>query len=308
MTEPTTTTTTKPAVPVPSQEEIDAALRTLMRAWAPSIPLPGDPEPEADEDDYYDPDDGCGCAGETEDGEQRYCNCGPGCCCESCEYFDYARYKRCWARPDGNACAGTPTLRVVAFQMQTTHVTERVADGASCPHAEGEPHHCTERAVYHQAGRKEQTYWFQPACSVAHAQALIAQNDSGLEYRIERWSYTPHDTELPDPLPALRERTQAAHSAMKWVLDTLDSPGCVDVWMAGLREHIACAAWNAARPLERPGEDNQADEEPATPPQEEPSDPWNEDAHAVSDPEDAFDYAMDREPLDGHDCDEECDR
>ncbi|TQE35452.1 hypothetical protein [Streptomyces ipomoeae] len=302
MTEPTTTTA--PAVPVPSQEEIDAALRTLMRAWAPSIPLPGDPEPEDDEDDYYDPYDSCGCAGENEYGERRGCNCGPGCSCEMCEYFDYAQYKRCWARPDGVACGKTPTLRVVAYQMQTAYVTERVADGASCPHTEGQPHQCTEHTVHHEAGQKVQEYWFRPACSVAHAKALIADCTSGLQHRIERWTYTPHDTELPAPLPDVRERTQAAHSAVKWAIDSLDRPGqTVDVWLAAVREHIACAAWNAARPLERPGDDDQVDDEPTTPPQEEPTDPWG----PVADPEDVFDYAMDREPLDGHDH-EDCDR
>jgi hypothetical protein len=79
--------------------------------------------------------------------------------------------------------------------------------------------------------------------------------------------------------------------------------------MAAVREHLACAAWNAARPLARPGEDDdQVDDEPTTPPQEEPCDPWCEDDdHAVSDPEDVSDYAMDREHLDAHDH-EECDR
>ncbi len=79
--------------------------------------------------------------------------------------------------------------------------------------------------------------------------------------------------------------------------------------MAGVREHIACAAWNAAYPLEHPEDDvDQTGDEPATPVPEEPADPWNEDAHAVSDPEDVADYAMDREHLDAHDCEEECDR
>ncbi|MCZ0996379.1 hypothetical protein O1L44_29995 [Streptomyces noursei] len=98
---------------------------------------------------------------------------------------------------------------------------------------------------------------------------------------------------------------------MKWVVDTITRgrPDCVGVWMAGVREHIACAAWNAAYPLEHPEDDvDQAGDEPATPVQEEPADPWNEDAHAVSDPEDVADYAMDREHLDAHDCEEECDR
>jgi hypothetical protein len=313
VTEPTTAPA--PRIPVPSQEEIDAALRTLMRAWAPSIPLPGDPDP-VDDEDYHDPYDGCGCAGDDEDGGPRGCNCGPGCSCEMCDYFDYARYKSCWARHEGegSACTAEPRFRVLAYRLQTTHVTERVADGASCPHPVGdESHRCSDGVVWHEAGQKEQEYWFRPACSVSHAKALIADsrkpdaygNPDDFQYRIERWAYAPHDTELPAPLPDVRERIQAADSAVKFVIDALKRPPAgIGVWMAAVREHIACAAWNAARPLARPGEDDdQADDEPATPPQEEPADPWGEDDHAASDPEDVFDYAMDREPIDGHDSD-----
>lgn len=270
-----TTPAQTPAVPLPSQEEIDAALRTLMRAWAPTVLLPGDPEPEYDEDAPY---DGCECAGDDEYGETRGCNCGPGCSCDSCSYFDYARYKRCWARPDNTACGKAPTLRVVAYEMQNAYVTEPVADGASCPHTEGEPHHCTERTVYYDAGRKEQEYWYQPACSVAHAQALIAGNRSGLEYRIERWAYTPHESELPAPLPDVRQHTRAAHCAAKWAIESLDRPQTADMWFASVRENIARAAWRAAEPLERPDEDDgtAGDEVPGLV-QEEPGDPWGTD-------------------------------
>ncbi|MCZ0996380.1 hypothetical protein O1L44_30000 [Streptomyces noursei] len=96
---------------------------------------------------------------------------------------------------------GVPTLRVVAFGMQTAYVTERVADGASCPHSEGQAHHCTEHTVYFEAGRREQEYWFQPACGVAHAQELIAGNDSALEYRIERWAYVRTTPSCPAGCP-----------------------------------------------------------------------------------------------------------
>lgn len=272
-----TDTTSSPAPVKPTPEEIEAAARILMRAWAPGYLLPGDRPKElvagsADDYDDEDPDDYCGCAGTDDDGESLGCNCGPGCMCDECAYSAYARYKTCWVK----GCGKTPAFRVVRFGLVDQHIQEPTTRGAVCPHAEGEKHFCTPDTVYVEAGPQLQEFSQQPACSIAHAVQLRdacqqSRGDGRDLYRVEAWTYSPHDRELPAPLPRLREETRSARDSTTWAIEKQALGGDPGYWLSSVRRHLAVAAWNARLELERPGEDDDIwDDQPSTPVQEEP--------------------------------------
>ncbi|WP_328439322.1 hypothetical protein OHA71_23580 [Streptomyces sp. NBC_00444] len=271
------TDTSSTATPAPTPAEIEAAARILMRAWAPGHLLPGNhPKANDDGDDYddQDPDEYCGCAGTDDDGESLGCNCAPGCVCDECSYHAYAQYKRCWV----TGCGKTPAFRVVRFRLVDQHVQESTKRGAVCPHAEGEEHWCTGDTVYVDAGPGVQEFAHQPACSIAHAvqlrEGMKRHQPEGAQYRIETWTYSPHDRELPAPLPALRRETRSARDSTTWAIGK-HAVGLRDTyWLASARQHLAVAVWNARLDLERPGADDDVwDDQPSTPPQEEPSEP-----------------------------------
>lgn len=263
--------------PAPTSGEIEAATRILMRAWSPGTLLPGDSGYDT-ADDVRDPDEYCGCGGTDEDGES-YCNCGGGCVCDSCEHSAYARYRRCWVKD----CGKTPAFRVVRFGLVEQHVQEPTERGAVCRHAEGEKHFCTPTTVYVAAGPSVQEYSYQPACGIAHAVQLRDtgrrhNRDGRDQYRIEAWTYTPHFSELPDPLPQLREHLRSAHDNITYAIKRHAADGSPGTWLESLRRNLALAAWNARRELERPGEDDDFDDEPTGPVQEEPTEPDGPDA------------------------------
>lgn len=275
-----TDTTPTPASAGPTAQEIEAAARILMRAWAPGTLLPGDPGYDT-ADDGIDPDEYCGCGGTDEDGES-YCNCGDGCVCESCEYFRYARNKRCSVKD----CSKTPAFRVVRFGLVDQHVQEPTDKGAVCPHPEGADHFCTANTVYVEAGPMVQEFSHQPACSIAHAVQLRDSQQQNSQqygrgdrdhYRIEAWTYTPHSNELPAPLPELRGHLSLAHDNITWAIKRHASDGSPGMWPESMRRNLALAAWNARRELEHPAEDDDFDDEPSGPVQEEPDSgdgPW----------------------------------
>jgi len=267
--------TTSPARTAPTPEEIEAAARILMRAWAPSYLLPGDhPRTDAvDDEDYDDPDEFCGCAGTDEDGESLGCNCAGGCICDSCAYYAYARYKQCWAL----GCVKVPAFRVVRYSMVDQYVQEPTARGAICPHAEGEKHFCTPDTVYVAAGPRLQILSYSPACSIAHAVELRDERkhpDPRAQYYLEAWTYSPHDRELPGPLPQLREHTRSAHDSTSYTIEKYATGGSLMYWLSSVRRSVALAAWNARLDLERPDDgDDDWDDEVSGPVQEEPSEP-----------------------------------
>lgn len=279
-----TDTTSSLAPTKPTPVEIEAAARILMRAWAPSYLLPGDHPKEvvagsADDYDDEDPAEYCGCAGTDDDGESLGCNCGAGCCCDDCSYSTYAQYKRCWVK----GCGKTPAFRVVRFGLVDQHVQEPTKRGAICPHTDGADHYCTPDTVYVEAGPSIQEFSHQPACSIAHAvQLREAWRQPGHEerdlYRIESWTYSPHDRELPAPLPRLREETCSARDSTSFAIQKHAIGGDARYWLSSVRRHLALAAWNARLELERPGQDDDPwDDQPSTPPQEEPTEPdWPE--------------------------------
>ncbi|WP_327403868.1 hypothetical protein OG194_29805 [Streptomyces sp. NBC_01288] len=264
----------------PTAEEIESATRILMRAWSPGTLLPGDPSYDT-ADDGIDPDEYCGCGGTDEDGES-HCNCGGGCVCDSCAYYRYARNKVCSVK----GCGKTPAFRVVRFGLVDQHVQEPTEKGAVCPHPEGADHFCTSTTVYVEAGPMVQEFDYQPACSTAHAVQLrdsyrqhSQQYNRGDRdhYRLEAWTYTPHFTELPAPLPQLREHLRSAHDNITWAIRHHASLGIPDTWLDSVRRNLALAAWNARRELEQPAADDDIDDEPSTPVQEEPDwgqGPW----------------------------------
>lgn len=279
------TDTNPAAVPevAPTSVEIETAADTLMRAWAPFIPMPGESAYTGqDYDDYDYGDNGCGCGGEDEDGDP-VCNCVDGCSCTSCEAWDWRRHKYCSA---GNVSIGThcglaARYRVVTYRLVQTFVSD-TSEGAVCPHGEGEQCRCTLKSVFLDAGLMPSVSQHRSACSVAHAQQIIAQmqqaypepddKPSRLRYRIEAWTYKPHCTELPEHLVALRD---SIRSAWDLVDLAISDPGNADRWLEWGRRSLARAAWRAARPVP----EDLADEEPYDDasfgsPQEEPPDPW----------------------------------
>lgn len=282
MTEPTPETASVPAptpVAIPSQEEIDAALRTLMRAWSPgSIPAdaPVDSAALAAEEEY-EPYDGCNCAGTDDDGEPLGCNCASGCDCDSCSYSEYARAKTCQAGPCGKATK----FRVVGFRLDGGW--RSTPDTTQCPHRPEDKCPCSGGVVFLDQGARPVTHQTLTACSAAHARALCegmvqvynepADMPHRLRWYYEQWTYEPHDTELPGPLPALRERLRSAQSCTKAAVRAVASGGDIELWLRYARQDLARAALHAAKPLERPDEDDTFDDEVSSPAQEEP-DPW----------------------------------
>ncbi|EGX60140.1 hypothetical protein SZN_09466 [Streptomyces zinciresistens K42] len=275
-----TDTTTGTALPGPTPQEIEAAARILMRAWAPGHLLPGDHPKDiaaGSPDDYddQDPDEYCGCAGTDDDGESLGCNCGGGCVCDECSYQAHAQYKRCWVK----GCGKAPAFRVTRFSLVDQYVQEPTRRGAVCPHPQGTTHWCTPSTVYVEAGPSVQEFAHQPACSIAHAvQLRDACRQSGRDgrdlYRIETWTYAPHDRELPAPLPALRERTSSAREATASAIRQHAAGRRDEYWLPSARRHLAVAVWSARLDLARPGEDHDVwDDQPSTPVQEEPSEP-----------------------------------
>lgn len=261
------------AVAPPSPAEIEAAVRILMRAWSPSTPLPGDPDVDAD-DVYEEYDNGCGCAGEDEDGADLGCNCGAGCSCTSCEAVAWQWQKRCSA---GNAlvgmhCGQTVRYRVIAYRLVATSISDS-SEGVVCPHPADERCHCKPGCVFVDAGPLPSVHQYFSACSVAHAQRIVARmqevydepddKPTRLRYRIEAWTYEPHWTELPEPLAALRELTGGARDYVGLAIRD-DGPN-VDYWLAAVRENLALAAWRAARPVPEDLADDVADAETAAP-------------------------------------------
>ncbi|MEU6376763.1 hypothetical protein [Streptomyces sp. NPDC046909] len=273
-----TDTTSSPATTPPTPEQIEAAARILMRAWAPGTLLPGDRGYDT-ADDGTDPDEYCGCGGTDEDGESLGCNCGNGCVCDSCDYYRYARNKRCSVKD----CGKTPAFRVVRFGLVDQHVQEPTEKGAVCPHPEGADHFCTADTVYVEAGPMVQEFSHEPACSVAHAvQLRDSQRQNSQQYgrgerdhyRIEAWTYTPHSGELPAPLPALREQTRAASDSTRFAIQRHAKHNDPGYWLSSIRRHLAVAAWNARLEIERPDEDDDFDVERPGPVQEEPEPDW----------------------------------
>ncbi|MCC9712047.1 hypothetical protein E4N62_46700 [Streptomyces sp. MNU76] len=289
MSEPTTTVT--PAVPVPSREEIDAALRTLLRAWSPNLlPLEADaPAMEADDDEDYDPYDGCQCAGTDDDGEPLGCNCAGGCTCDSCYHQEYVRAKTCQAGPPcaglDTRCAKATRYRVVGFRLVRDWVGAPVDLG--CGHGPADECPCGDDFVYVDRGPRPRTHQTLTACSPEHAAVLIdrmrqvyAEPDdkpARLRWYIEPWAYEPHDMDLPEPLADVRAAVESARTSARMAITAHAGDGDTELWLRYLRGDLARALWHASRPLERPDEDDQADDEPSAPPQEEPSDPWAPD-------------------------------
>uniref|UniRef100_A0AAU2A0E8 Uncharacterized protein n=1 Tax=Streptomyces sp. NBC_00093 TaxID=2975649 RepID=A0AAU2A0E8_9ACTN len=279
-----TTTAQTPAVPLPSQEEIDAALRTLMRAWNPGVLLPGDLGHQ--DADYYDPDERCNCAGETEDGESRGCNCGDACVCDSCSYYRYARAKSCDATPHTTSLdtrCGRPTrYRVVGWRLEADWT--RDASAAECGHSPEEDCWCGNGVVYASAGPVPRELRSLTACSVEHAQALIAHlratyaepddKPNRVRWRFERWTYVLHDQELAAPLPMLRELTSIAHDSTGYAVKAYAENGPVAMWLDSVRSALARAVWHAAKPLERLDEDDDtADDDAPAPARQKPGEP-----------------------------------
>lgn len=275
------TVPTPPGTPAPADIDaaIDAAVATLLRAWAPAA---GRTAASADDqdDDYYD--DGCGCGGEDEGGTP-VCTCGGGCSCVSCEAYAWQRSKVC-AADTGTVRCTLPALYRVEFFRLTPTTIRYTTPGAVCRHIE--PCECAPGQVLVDAGEMPLTYQYLSACSVTHAQLLVdrmvqlqaepADKPGRLRWRIETWTYQPHFTELPEPLHLLRDfvALAAGHvdgAVRAWADPRRDAEG----WLKEARGDLARAAHCAAQPLTDPGdEDDSYDDELTGPPQEEPSDPW----------------------------------
>ncbi|MGW4300381.1 hypothetical protein ACWEHT_11450 [Streptomyces sp. NPDC004646] len=276
-----------PPVPVPSEDEIRTALRTVLHGWYPRLLLPGEhgyTKARAAEDEF-DPYDGCQCAGTDEDGEPLGCNCGDGCSCESCEHFRYLRQRVCQAgNPSvGTRCTRETAYRVVAYRMQHSNLGAPRAEGQQCPHQTGAQQdtcYCTAQAVFYESGLYPVTYHTRSACSVRCAQDIVAQEKAwrgehnALDYYIERWSYVPHDLDLPEELAALRAHTRMAKL---WVGQLIEAfaqgkDASLAERLKFARVSIALAAWAAQQdPFGEAEEQERAED--SGPVQEEPSEP-----------------------------------
>lgn len=285
-TSPETQPTGPAARAVPTPEAVQTALITLVRAWSPGTLLPGDPLPapgeRRDEDDDFDTDDGCCCAGTDEDGEPLGCNCGPGCSCAACTYFDYQQHARCNAGAvNGTHCTAEAAFQVVSFRMQQGLLAVARAEGAACPHPGESLCHCTPTSVVHEAGPRPHPYGKRSACSIEHAAHIISQEQglqragSELQYYIERYRHVPHDQDLPDPLPELRRLIGSASASVKLLIRlSTDSPtaSSLEAFVRQLRGVLARAVWEAHRPLDMPDSEDDF-EPPSSPVQEEPPEP-----------------------------------
>lgn len=259
------------AVRAPGAAAVEAAVRTLMRAWSPGMLLPGDPGYTAARADEDDPDEYCGCAGEDEYGDSLGCNCGDGCICDSCRYYHYTRAKTCQAHQYSaglDAPCSEPTryqvvgFRLVDYWTQTGDVTE-------CQHEPGQGCPCANGVVFARYGARPRTHQMLTACSVAHAQALItrmrevykepADKPSRLRWYTEPWGYEPHARDLPGPLAGLRERTGSAQTWLRMAVKDHAQGKDIGQWMGYLREDLARAAWHAAQPLTLAESDDLAD-------------------------------------------------
>ncbi|MEV0475506.1 hypothetical protein [Streptomyces prunicolor] len=282
---------TSPELPLtarPTRDEIRKAAWTLMHAWHPGLLLSGDPgyaEARADGEEY-DPFGGCDCAGTDEYGESRGCNCGDGCSCDSCSHYAHLRHKTCQAGAVsiGTRCTRETSYRVVAYRMQHDHLSGPRGEGQACPHEGGQQQdacHCTERSVFYESGLHPVTYWTRSACSVPCAQQIIAgahaaRGDNGPQYYIERWSYEPHDLDLPEQLARLRTHTRMARDRTGYLVNALAQgrDAGIELRLQAARESVALAAWSAVAPLNpREGDEDVWADEVRWPVQEEPSEP-----------------------------------
>ncbi|WP_369043467.1 hypothetical protein [Streptomyces sp. Midd1] len=287
---------TESAQSPPTKAEVEAATRILMRAWAPDVRLPGDPEPVYDpsEDDPY---EGCGCAGDDEYGNPRGCNCADNCSCDSCSYYRYRRQMTCSAGDvDGVFCTRQTSHRVVAYAMQHNYLSVPRSAGVACPHETGvqtDTCHCTAKAVFVESGLRPVTYWTQTACSVEHAQAMVARHtdqrgeQSGVQYYIERWTYEPHSHDLPPGLAELRTQLRTASSGVNWAVDLSFSgrTGALKRQIPVVQRAIAQVALGAVHPL-APVDDvwgDDASEESSPPAQDGPEPDAADDQQSGSD-------------------------
>jgi hypothetical protein len=261
----------RPPVPVPDREEIAAAVRTLVRAWAPGTLLPGDPGYDQVDDD--DPDGGCGCAGDDEHGESRGCNCGDGCTCTRCEASDWMRSKRCSAGAVsiGTRCTAPTKYRITAYRIQRAW---RQADpGTVCAHPPQAKCPCRPGFAFEDLGEEPVTHQRLTACSARHARDVIEQMTKAygepadkprrLRFYAERWTYELHRTELPEHTAALREAVRSAADALLWA--TREPQGYTRVpasdpgsWNSSALIYLARATWHAAQD---PGEPEDPDED-----------------------------------------------
>jgi hypothetical protein len=270
-------------------EQLQAAVRILMRAWAPTALLPGD-EGYDDQDGYLDPSEYCSCGGEDEDGYEVGCNCGPSCNCDSCRLYAWQMYKRCHGTTDVYACHREPAYRVVSFRMVRTSLHD-ASQSVVCPHTPGAQCQCPG-PVWVDAGVKPQESRWQPACSIAHAQHLLEQiraydgkiyahaaPEDRPRYRIEPWTYVPHTLELPEHLAALRTTTASAVSNIAHAVEAHGHRRDPFDWLQYAREHLARAAWVAAQPVVDPddGFDDDSDDPPSGGPMEDPDGPGDSD-------------------------------
>lgn len=271
-------------IPPPTEQDIQAAVYILMRAWAPSVPLPGDPG--YDQGDDYDTNDQCGCGGEDEYGNDLGCNCGPSCICDSCQLYAWQQYRTCW-RPSGSygpGCGAAAQYRVVIWALRQQSIQD-VTLGATCPHPPDERCLCHGQFVYADAGLTPQEVQYRPACSPAHAQEIIAQDqawrqeredvgEERMRYRVERWTYTPHYLELPEGLAVLQTAIGSAANNVAHAVDDFGrGHGSFD-WLRYGREYLARAAWRAAQPVDAPPADEDFDDDPpSSSAMEEPSEP-----------------------------------
>ncbi|MET7746167.1 hypothetical protein [Streptomyces sp. NPDC005385] len=252
----TTVSLTESTQRPPTGEEVEAATRILMRAWAPDVRLPGDPEPAYDPDEH-DPYDGCNCAGDDEYGSPRGCNCADNCSCDSCDYFRYRRQMTCQAGDvNGVFCTRQTSHRVVVYAMQHNHLSVPRPAGVACPHETGvqaDPCHCTAKVVFIQSGLRPVTYWTLTACSVEHAQTMVAKRaeQSDLQYYIERWAYEPHSHDLPPGLAELRTQVRTASSGVQWAVDLSFSgrTSALERQIPVVQRAIAQVVLSALRPL-----------------------------------------------------------
>jgi len=188
-------------IKTPTVEEIRAAALTLMRAWAPSVIAERQRSTGDDYDPYY---NGCGCAGEDEDGEP-YCNCAGGCSCPWCAHTMHAEAARCGlvvpTSDQPYARCGRPTgYRIVPFHP--TH------DGISRPPSDGDD--AVDEYGYVKLGDTNSYGMTRYACSTQHARAVIeadrayrarfdstsALSAANTFYEVERWRYRPDDIGL----------------------------------------------------------------------------------------------------------------
>lgn len=267
------------SIAVPSQDQIDAAVRTLLRAWSPGSGLA---HADVAAEEEYDPYDGCNCAGTDDDGEPLGCNCAGGCVCDSCSYYEYARAKTCQAGPStpglNRTCGKATKFRVVGFRLDGGW--RSTPDTAQCPHRPEDKCPCSGGVVFLDHGARPVTHQTLTACSSEHARALCermiqvynepADKPNRLRWYYEQWTYEPHDHELPGPLPALRERLRSAQSCTEAAVRAVTSGRDVELWLRYARQDLARAAQHAAKPLERPDEDDDQDDEITGPVQEEP--------------------------------------